>query len=710
VNSLGQILTFYSYKGGVGRSMGLANVAALLAKWRMKVLVIDWDLEAPGIEVYFKKADASLPEQRKTKPGVIDLVKAVETSQKLDWHDCLLSVRPFPDGEELKIISAGMNDKDYMSRVQHTNWDSLFDSKELGIYIETLRDAWKKDFDFILVDSRTGITDIGGVCTIHLPDFLVVWFTTNDTNVQGVKNVADRARLAQDSLPFDRNRLLVLPVPSRDESRTEVKKANDWKKRFAERFSEFYKEWLPSAVEPLDVVEKLRIPYIPYWSFEEGLPVVDEDTSDPSSISAAYEFLSRLIFFNLEWRDVETNPEQSVEYLSRAVDVDPELADTLFGQALDFWKEERKDESSEVTRRAIETWEKLAKTDLQLYGLKLARAKKFLSELLEEPDEQGSISQAKEAIDIYRNLYKINQNKFEEDVATGLIELAHQLHDKEPEVALEILLEAVSIQRRLAQSDPRRFESDLARELYDLSNWFIEEEQFSEGLSAVEEAVPIYRHLVLTNKEQKEQLEPELADSLITLSECLLETGNIQSALANGREAVEMYKQLAQKNPERYESRLAKSFDALLDILSQVDISSEPGALASVNEAVEHFMMVAQKDARQYEPNLAKSLNMLPEPLSKTGKLDEALATQKEAIEIFRRLKETNPAQYESELALSLVELSKFLIEKQDTAKAQATAQEAVDILKRLAKDRPARYKENLEEALKLASSIDEKR
>ncbi len=49
----GLVYTFYSYKGGVGRSMALANVAALLAKWGRRVLVVDWDLEASGIERYF---------------------------------------------------------------------------------------------------------------------------------------------------------------------------------------------------------------------------------------------------------------------------------------------------------------------------------------------------------------------------------------------------------------------------------------------------------------------------------------------------------------------------------------------------------------------------------------------------------------------------------------------------------------------------------
>src|SRR5215467_8868015 len=50
---MGSIITFYSYKGGVGRSMALANVAVLLARRRKTVLAVDWDLEAPGLPRYF---------------------------------------------------------------------------------------------------------------------------------------------------------------------------------------------------------------------------------------------------------------------------------------------------------------------------------------------------------------------------------------------------------------------------------------------------------------------------------------------------------------------------------------------------------------------------------------------------------------------------------------------------------------------------------
>ena len=49
----GVIYTFYSYKGGVGRSMALANLAVCFYQQNYRVLMIDMDLEAPGLERYF---------------------------------------------------------------------------------------------------------------------------------------------------------------------------------------------------------------------------------------------------------------------------------------------------------------------------------------------------------------------------------------------------------------------------------------------------------------------------------------------------------------------------------------------------------------------------------------------------------------------------------------------------------------------------------
>ena len=52
-NSAGKVVTFYSFKGGTGRTMALANVAWILASNGLKVLVVDWDLDSPGLHRYF---------------------------------------------------------------------------------------------------------------------------------------------------------------------------------------------------------------------------------------------------------------------------------------------------------------------------------------------------------------------------------------------------------------------------------------------------------------------------------------------------------------------------------------------------------------------------------------------------------------------------------------------------------------------------------
>lgn len=63
------IYTFYSYKGGVGRSMALANVAELFYQAGLRVLMVDWDLEAPGLEQYFSVDKTAALDRR----GVIDM-------------------------------------------------------------------------------------------------------------------------------------------------------------------------------------------------------------------------------------------------------------------------------------------------------------------------------------------------------------------------------------------------------------------------------------------------------------------------------------------------------------------------------------------------------------------------------------------------------------------------------------------------------------
>lgn len=297
----GVIYTFYSFKGGVGRTMALANVAALLAKWGYSVLIVDWDLEAPGLERFFARLRPDVGALRATTPGILDMVRAKKSGEILPWRDCLIDLNFSGNTGQLSLLSAGQNGEDYTARLHSLDFPELFDKYDLGSYIEELREEWASEFQFVLVDSRTGVTDIGGICTVHLADVLVLLFTTTESSMNGAMRILERARKAQEQLPLDRGRLLAVPVPARDESRTEYENAMRWKETFAERFGELYRDWLPSGKTPHDAIDLLRIPYVPYWSFGERLPALEEGTSDPAGIGHAYEILARVLAARLDW-------------------------------------------------------------------------------------------------------------------------------------------------------------------------------------------------------------------------------------------------------------------------------------------------------------------------------------------------------------------------------------------------------------------------
>ncbi len=60
---------------------------------------------------------------------------------------------------------------------------------------EDLRAQWKAlGFQYVLLDSRTGFTDVGGICTRHLPDAVVTMFRLDDQSLQGVEGVVESIR------------------------------------------------------------------------------------------------------------------------------------------------------------------------------------------------------------------------------------------------------------------------------------------------------------------------------------------------------------------------------------------------------------------------------------------------------------------------------------------------------------------------------------
>ncbi len=214
----GQVVTFYSFKGGTGRSMALANVAWILAANGKRVLVADWDLESPGLHRFFQPfLDAGVSE----RPGIIDfirkyewaainsdfiaqahegeeeskrsaqemLTKLIEDHVHVQDYAVPLNWR-FPDGGRLDFLSSGKQNGDYQTALSALAWDTFYDRLYGGQFFDALRLSMKRLYDYVLIDSRTGLSDIADICTMHLPDALVDCFTLSTQGIEGAAMIA----------------------------------------------------------------------------------------------------------------------------------------------------------------------------------------------------------------------------------------------------------------------------------------------------------------------------------------------------------------------------------------------------------------------------------------------------------------------------------------------------------------------------------------
>jgi MinD-like ATPase involved in chromosome partitioning or flagellar assembly len=288
---MSRIITFYSYKGGVGRTSAMANVAVLLAKQDKSVLLMDWDLEAPGLDRFFSAYARSAKSDR---PGLIHLLSQALQGSTPDWNSYVSEIE-IEGCRPISIIPSGDALPDYVERVRRFSWPDFFERHGGGAILDRWRDEWKSTYDFVLIDSRTGITDLGGVCTIFLPDILVLVFTANDQSFEGALQVAKGIQVSRRDLAVPRPQLAILPLLGRFDARDEVDTADEWLDRFSRDLEPFYSDWLPKQIKPRRIIELTKIPYITKFSFGEPLAVLEHSVSDPEFPGFYLKNVARLI-------------------------------------------------------------------------------------------------------------------------------------------------------------------------------------------------------------------------------------------------------------------------------------------------------------------------------------------------------------------------------------------------------------------------------
>ena len=208
------IVSFYSYKGGVGRTTALAALAIQFARAGKRVLVMDFDLEAPGIGSVFS-AENAVPEA-----GILDfLLEHPVVGNAFDPAEMLYSFNNQPvikDGEPVFVAVAGTVDEWYLEKLGRLNYHGLFESlapardSALKVLFHKLRAQAKPDL--ILVDSRAGLHDLGGLTLCGLAHWHVLFGLDSEQSWLGLRVAV--ARLGKEQILGGRTQRDIVVVHS----------------------------------------------------------------------------------------------------------------------------------------------------------------------------------------------------------------------------------------------------------------------------------------------------------------------------------------------------------------------------------------------------------------------------------------------------------------------------------------------------------------
>ncbi len=263
--------------------MALANVAELFYRTNLRVLMVDWDLEAPGLERFFYPN----PQEAMNHAGVIDMLLGykAQVSKKLE----IKSGEPLPfekpecftldvhgDGR-LRLLPAGRRSlesyEEYANKVLSFDWADFDENWEGESYFRWLREEFLDLADVVLIDSRTGLTEMGGVCTYHLADIVVLFTTASRQSIDGTSQMLLNFKRPEvekvRGWPIE-----TLVIPTRIDVEEHVA-LNTFSKEYSVKYLPFMPQGL--ANDPFGV---FGVPYIPKYSYQESLAVGEKEKDE----------------------------------------------------------------------------------------------------------------------------------------------------------------------------------------------------------------------------------------------------------------------------------------------------------------------------------------------------------------------------------------------------------------------------------------------
>jgi MinD-like ATPase involved in chromosome partitioning or flagellar assembly/acid stress-induced BolA-like protein IbaG/YrbA len=232
------IATFYSLRGGVGRSTALAYTAHILAARGRKVISVDMDLEAPGLATLFGK-EAEIGEGC----GLVPLLVAIDNGEKPDISKHLLRVSEF---EDLYCLPAGKPDANYARLLRYIDPIAWYHEERnpLHLFIEQLKTGLPFTPDVILLDARTGISALNGPLLFDLADMSIIVFFPHPQAQMGTAALTQALLAAKTHRDYNNHKQTLTPEPRFLVSPMPTSRVPEIMQRYQNRAIEWIVDWL----------------------------------------------------------------------------------------------------------------------------------------------------------------------------------------------------------------------------------------------------------------------------------------------------------------------------------------------------------------------------------------------------------------------------------------------------------------------------------
>lgn len=270
-----KIVTFFSYKGGMGRTTAMVATALELIRRKKHVLMIDTDLEAPGLSTFFyQEGDVG-----QVNKGTVDYIleKNMDANAAPPMTDYILELNHSnyreSDYGRLYLVCGGKLDDNFLPKLARIDSQELVEGRlknSLTCLLDDCRNAVPQ-LDYIFIDSRAGFHDMAGIVTAQLPHGVVIFGKNSYQSWFGVEKAVETIASSQSDPPF------VIIVDSGCGQNGIV--SDEEKVRFRKKSHEvFCSKFYPSESQPAEGAEgeahdPVFIPHSPILS--QDVPLYD---------------------------------------------------------------------------------------------------------------------------------------------------------------------------------------------------------------------------------------------------------------------------------------------------------------------------------------------------------------------------------------------------------------------------------------------------